>query len=156
MSEERVCLNPDCTSYAGEHHYPSKTIPRFSKSYQKVYFSSDSSKTLSWRDDAQKYYDDDTSPSIQEFGYSIKSAKAKIVSSRDKLTVGLRTCQLRYWFGLTDFAMMIFISGVLSILSDQQSRQAVEIDLSEQTAQDYSIIIEDPNPDILDPDEWKV
>jgi hypothetical protein len=52
--------------------------------------------------------------------------------------------------------MMIFISLVLAILGRRQDAEAEALDLAEQTAQDYSIIIEDPNPEILDPDVWKV
>ncbi len=35
-----------------------------------------------------------------------------------------------------------------------QINQAESIDIAEQTAQDYSIVIMDPNPDATDPKEW--
>jgi hypothetical protein len=34
-------------------------------------------------------------------------------------------------------------------------RQADEIDLAENTAHDYSIMVEDPAPECVDPDIWK-
>ncbi len=29
------------------------------------------------------------------------------------------------------------------------------IDVAEQTAQDYSVVVKDPNPDATDPEEWR-
>ena len=47
----------------------------------------------------------------------------------------------------------IFFCTTPKISPNQKNREAEELDLAEQTAQDYSVIITDPNPDCLDPDE---
>ncbi len=52
--------------------------------------------------------------------------------------------------------MMVFVSGALIILGRIQDKEAEALDEAEQTAQDYSVIIEDPDPKKLDPKEWKV
>jgi hypothetical protein len=170
MHENRVCLNVDCTEYAGEMHFPSATAPRYISEYN--------TRSQSWRiDDFQLFDDDQNKPSLHDFGFRIGSAKESIVASRDKLTVGvcslntsaeikyiihthspctgLRSCALRSFFGFTDFCMMVFATLVLLVLGRKQDDQAEALDLAEQTAQDYSIVVNDPNPDITDPDRWK-
>jgi hypothetical protein len=144
----RVCLNADCTSYAGEFHFPQDAIPR--------YGSYDPSAGT-WRDASFKLYDDDGhSPNVGQLGLAIGTARSDIVQNEDKLTVGKRQCTVRKWFGVMDLTMMVFVSAVLAALAVKQNREAEEIDLMEQTAQDYSVVVQDPNPDCLDPDEWKV
>lgn len=159
LDETRVCLNEDCTVYAGEFHYPSESVPRFSPDYDPI--------PETWRDPAFKFYDDDVSaavtnpvkgtqkPAVSTLGATIGKADKSIVQSKDKLTVGLRKCELKRFFGTSDFIMMVFVSCVLLGLGYIQNKEAEALDLAEQTAQDYSVIIEDPNPECVDPDEWK-
>lgn len=52
--------------------------------------------------------------------------------------------------------MVIFIAAMLLVLGWRQNKEAEELDEMEQTAQDYSIEVMDPNPECTDPDEWKV
>ena len=122
MSEDRVCLNADCTIYAGEHHYPSQTIPRFSPQYQPQCFctpAADGGEVVhqaAWRDESQMLFDDDTSPSIQDLGFIIAETPSSIVTTKDKLAVGLRTCELRYWMGVTDFVLFSIFNSIPPIL----------------------------------------
>lgn len=106
-----------------------------------------------------KYYDDDTAtdeaPSIKPYEYAIGRAEPEIVVARDKLTVGKRGCQLRSFFGASDFIMMIFATITLLALGKRQNDDAERLDLAEQTAQDYSVMIEDPFPEHTDPDIYQ-
>jgi hypothetical protein len=58
--------------------------------------------------------------------------------------------------GVLDLVMIIFIAAMLLVLGWRQNKEAEELDEMEQTAQDYSVEVEDPNPECTDPDEWKV
>jgi hypothetical protein len=153
LDETRVCLDADCTTYAGEFHFPSDSVPRFSPSYDPI--------PEDFRDADYHIYDDDVSADSENgvaasaFGAAIGKADKSIVITKDKITVGLRHCELKRFFGTSDFIMMIFISCVLLGLGYWQNKEAEALDLAEQTAQDYSVIIEDPNPEAVDPDEWK-
>jgi hypothetical protein len=144
----RVCLNADCTVYAGEFHFPQDNVPRYG-SYDTT--------AGQWRDSKFQIYDDDkNTPNVGEEGLSIGTALPEIIENEDKLTVGKRQCKVRRWFGIMDLTTMVFVTAVLAALAVKQNREAEEIDLMEQTAQDYSIEVQDPNPDCVDPDEWKV
>jgi len=149
VTEQRVCLNAGCTRYAGEFHFPSMDEPRYKGGY--------TPETQEWRDKDFEFFDDDAnSPNVKAlFGTEIGTYQKKVVEAQDKMTVGLRKCKLKRWFGVTDFCMMIFVSCTLLYLGYQQNKEAEELDEAEQTAQDYSVIIEDPNPECVDPDEWK-
>lgn len=106
-----------------------------------------------------QFYDDDTAnaiaPSVKPFGFVIQHAHKSIVPQGDKLTVGKRGCELRNFFGVSDFIMMIVATITLLVLGKRQDKEAEALDESEQTAQDYSVIIQDPTPSIIDPDEYK-
>ncbi len=157
-TEERVCLNPACTVYAGEFHYPSIDLPRFAPQYKSTVinakvtktnyldFSSSVGKLVGWRSQRYKFYDDDTTdstaPSVKSLGYGIATAKASIVATKDKLTVGKRGCRLQGWLGVTDLVMMSFVSLFLLLLGRRQDAVAEALDLSEQTAQDYAVMIQ--------------
>lgn len=124
MNEKRVCLDPSCSEYAGEFHYPSILVPRYSPNYQIT--------EQSFRDKNLEYYDDDSnSPTIRQFGVTIGSRFG------NRLTVGRRLCKIRILNGITDIAMMLLVMGVLLVLGFVQNKEAEKIDLSEQTAQDY-------------------
>jgi len=148
LDEKRVCLDPTCNTYAGEFHYPSQDQPRFSPSYDPV--------AENFRSELLEIFDDDTShPNAGELGYELSNYNTKVVGNTDKMTVGKRQCHLLYYFGITDFAMIVWVCGVLGFLAYYQNKEAEELDEAEQTAQDYSVIVEDPNPEVINPDEWK-
>lgn len=160
LDESRVCLDADCKTYAGEFHYPSQSVPRFDPNYDPL------TDAGPWKNDNFKIYDDDVSAdsfdddtkprmAASDYNATIGKFKVDIVETEDKITVGLRKCQLKRFFGTSDFIMMVFVSCVLLWLGYIQNKEAEELDLAEQTAQDYSVIIEDPNPECVDPDEWK-
>jgi hypothetical protein len=110
-----------------------------------------------WRDQSLKLYDDDHYiPSVHKLGIYIAKADKKVMPSRDKITVGLRDCPLQPWFGVSDFVLMLFTAVAVIALGRHQDREAEKLDLSEQTAQDYSVMIYDPTPDAIDPDQYKV
>jgi hypothetical protein len=72
-----------------------------------------------------------------------------------KATVGLRQCNLKGFMGLCDLLMMVFMIVILYAIAAYQNDFAGKLDEAEQTAQDYSVIIRDPNSEMVDPDEWK-
>ena len=56
------------------------------------------------------------------------------------------------YFDLASIAwltIMIFLMGWL------QKKLEIAFDESEQTASDYTVVVQDPDPDAVDPDEWK-
>jgi hypothetical protein len=182
LNQQRVCLNQDCTLYAGrcstlrspdvfeiscafvgEFHHPSSSRPRFDPNY--------STKDLPFTDDLFPYNDDNKVASPKsELGANIGKSDSQIILTEDKLTVGKRSCELRSWFGIMDFSMMLFILFALLALGRWQDWENEEIDISEQTAQDYAVRIFSPHssntdkgslshvdgPNLLDPDVWKV
>ena len=198
IDEQRVCLNADCTEYAGEFHFPNFGIPRYGD-YTIVEVSdfkhdkSNFEQVNEWRSDSLTLYDDDgdkggrknegdpvegekyyhkydpsnpyADPIPSAFVYTeamtgvgakIGHFRKDIVANEDKMTVGKRQCEVRYFFGVMDFIMMIFVALVLAALGKTQDQEAEDLDEAEQTAQDYSVVIEDPNADETDPDTWKV
>ncbi len=48
------------------------------------------------------------------------------------------------------------IEKVIFFMNQFEPKVAEELDLEEQTAQDYSIVVNDPSPEVVDPDVWKV
>jgi hypothetical protein len=64
-------------------------------------------------------------------------------------------CPLDMGQAIADFIMVVFLFGFLSLLGISQDKLAESMDESEQTAQDYSIIVNDPDADAVDPDEWQ-
>jgi hypothetical protein len=194
LTEQRVCLNAQCSLYAGESHYASQLLPRFAPDYKDKVFKATqpkkeggdpkaTKKMVGWRSQVFKAYDDDATStskappahpdalvalhlytpkgnrdiiSIKKTGVTaIAHAKRELITAKDKLTTGKRQCKLQRWFGISDLIMMIFIIVVLLVLGKIQSAEAEALDESEQTAQDYSVIIEDPDGDKTNPDEWK-
>eukprot|EP00968_Pinguiococcus_pyrenoidosus_P003539 scaffold228_cov312-Pinguiococcus_pyrenoidosus.AAC.57 len=55
----------------------------------------------------------------------------------------------------TDFAAFLALVIGLLLLTLKQNRLATQLDEAEQTAQDYSIRVEDPSPEATDPDVWR-
>lgn len=64
-------------------------------------------------------------------------------------------CPLDIGLAIADFIMVLFLFGFLSVLGISQDKLAESMDESEQTAQDYSIIVNDPDEDATNPDEWR-
>jgi hypothetical protein len=64
-------------------------------------------------------------------------------------------CPLDIGQASADFTMVIVLFVFLAFLGFTQDAMAERMDVSEQTAQDYSIIVEDPDEDATDPDEWR-
>ena len=146
VDEQRVCLDANCTIFAGEFQYAALSVPRYWSGY------SCSPSFCPFRDDALPYTYDD----FPRDGYSFARVDKEISEdSSDRTYVGKRRCELKRWFGYVDFVIVLLIIGVLLILGWRQNREAEALDLAEQTAQDYSVLISDPNPECLDPDEWK-
>jgi len=64
-------------------------------------------------------------------------------------------CKLRGQYGIYDFVAMIIIFIFCIWTARQQKSQVEKIDLAQQTPQDYSLVVNDPDPDADNPDEWK-
>jgi hypothetical protein len=58
--------------------------------------------------------------------------------------------------GMVNYAALIFVVLAAIALNRYLHYMEVQFDEDEQTAQDYSIIIDNPPPDATDPEEWKV
>ena len=54
-----------------------------------------------------------------------------------------------------DMAMLLFLVIGLFLLAKYQNKIVEEADEAEQTAQDYSIMVQDPDADATNPDEWQ-
>lgn len=70
-------------------------------------------------------------------------------------TAEMRECPLDGIQGMLDYITVFFFLGALTWLSMYQTKRVEIIDVGEQTAQDYSIVVHDPNPDAVDPEEWR-
>ncbi|CAN0535751.1 unnamed protein product, partial [Ectocarpus sp. 12 AP-2014] len=57
-----------------------------------------------------------------------------------------RPCLLDLEVGLSDFLTTLGLFIVLLCVGQLQNLWAKKLDLAEQTAEDYSILVEDPNP----------
>lgn len=57
--------------------------------------------------------------------------------------------------GMFSYATMIFIFISMMIINRDSERMEVEFDEDEQTAQDYSIMVENPPSEAKNPDDWK-
>jgi hypothetical protein len=64
-------------------------------------------------------------------------------------------CPLTKGQGFTDLAIAIIFLLFNMYLSWKHENITTKADESEQTAQDYSIMVDDPDPDATDPDEWQ-
>jgi hypothetical protein len=161
VNAQRVCMDVNCSTYAGEFHYPDPDVPRFSSDYD--------AQPMSWRDDEFRYFDDDTSTanyvSVHRVGTELGESSEEVESpssflgvssdEKDKLWVGHRDCKIHRYLGILDLAMIVFLAAMLLVLGWRQNKEAEDLDLLEQTAQDYSVCVMDPNPECTDPDEWK-
>jgi hypothetical protein len=54
-----------------------------------------------------------------------------------------------------DLSMSIFLFVGLGMLAYLQNKVSADLDESVQTAQDYAIVVDDPGPDDMNPDEWQ-
>jgi hypothetical protein len=54
-----------------------------------------------------------------------------------------------------DLTMSIFLFIGLGVLSAVQKQVSAELDESVQSAQDYSVMVDDPGEDDTDPDDWQ-
>lgn len=63
-------------------------------------------------------------------------------------------CELPYMAGAADLAMSVFV--LAAILASKLVENVISEDLDDaiQTAQDYSVVVNDPNADADNPDEW--
>jgi len=64
-------------------------------------------------------------------------------------------CLLVGKYGIYDFVAMAMLIIYVIYTGRLQAKQVEEIDLAEQTPQDYSVIVQDPDEDADDPDEWE-
>jgi len=77
-------------------------------------------------------------------------------SSRESCVgVSADDCDLPGKLGLFDFFGMTILFIFFVWTQHLQKKQAEEIDISQQTPQDYSIVVNDPDKDADNPDEWK-
>ena len=65
-----------------------------------------------------------------------------------------QNCELPFRAGAADLAMSVFM--LFAIVASKLLENVIieELDEAIQTAQDYSIVVNDPNPDADNPDEW--
>jgi hypothetical protein len=66
-----------------------------------------------------------------------------------------KDCELTTEQGLLDYFTIVVLFAILVALTFYQSKVAEKIDVSEQTAQDYAIIVQDPDKDATDPEKWR-
>jgi len=57
--------------------------------------------------------------------------------------------------GMFTWGTMIFLLLYILYINSYSERMEINFDEDEQTAQDYSLIVENPPPDSIDPHEWK-
>mmetsp|Transcript_17898 Transcript_17898/g.25239 ORF Transcript_17898/g.25239 Transcript_17898/m.25239 type:complete len:1117 (+) Transcript_17898:610-3960(+) len=57
--------------------------------------------------------------------------------------------------GFINFSSLMFVVVGIYIMNHYQKLMAIKFDEDEQTAQDYSIVVENPPPDATDPEEWR-
>jgi hypothetical protein len=69
--------------------------------------------------------------------------------------VDTKDCDVTLEQGLLDYFTVVVLFAILVALSFYQSKVAEKIDVSEQTAQDYSVIVQDPDKCATDPEEWR-
>lgn len=100
LNAKRVCMDSNCTKYAGEFHYPDPDTPRFSNDYDAA--------AEKWRDDEFRFFDDDYStdvyPSVHTQGAYLGTVTTDIdtpssmiglgEAAKDKLWVGKRNCEV--------------------------------------------------------------
>ncbi|CAM9599348.1 unnamed protein product, partial [Phaeothamnion confervicola] len=90
------------------------------------------------------------SASCDRSEYVCLNADCAVIS--DKLR---RPCELSKAQGYLDLVGVLMIIGILMLVGKAQDLSAEEMDESEQTAQDYAVIVQDPDHDAKDPEEWR-
>ena len=71
-------------------------------------------------------------------------------------SVGIhRGCSLASYSGEYDLIMCLVLCAALFLFKYVEDRMEAKLDESVQTAQDYSVMVDDPNGAITDPDDWK-
>jgi len=117
------------------------------------------------------------SPTIQVYGalstsssslmqYSAECTSHIIVNASSFKTTGnltmlvpvglaeFRDCRLPKYTALLDIIVCLFLSCVCYALKYLEKKLVLELDEAVQTSQDYGIVVENPNEDSEDPDEW--
>ena len=65
-------------------------------------------------------------------------------------------CQgAQYEQGMTQFGIIAVMTILIIVMSEKQKVREVEFDEDEQTAQDYSVVVDGAPSDAFDPQEWK-
>ena len=93
-----------------------------------------------------KWDDDDA---LNRFGYA-EGSNETLAFAKHNECEGAQTR-----LGMVNVVVIIFLVISLSLFSQWQSRQEEAFDIDEQTAQDYSIVVDDAPPDVINPDVWK-
>ena len=65
-----------------------------------------------------------------------------------------RDCNLSSYSGEYDLIMCLVLCGAFFFFNYVEDKMEAKLDESIQTAQDYSIMVDDPNGAITDPDDW--
>jgi hypothetical protein len=65
-----------------------------------------------------------------------------------------QNCNLPEYSGKIDYIMCIFFAAALITTKVLEVLVKNRLDEAIQTTQDYSIVVNDPDPDAADPDEW--
>ncbi len=63
-------------------------------------------------------------------------------------------CDLPFHAAGADLAMSVFFMAAIYLARSAEKKVQVELDEAVQTAQDYSVMVMDPDGDADDPDEW--
>ena len=63
-------------------------------------------------------------------------------------------CELPFIAGAADLAMSVFVLAAVIASKLFETELVEELDEAVQTAQDYSVVVNDPNKDADNPDEW--
>lgn len=64
-------------------------------------------------------------------------------------------CDLSFTQGLLDYFTILFLFGALFLMTKIQDNHAEAIDEDNQTSQDYSVVVQDPSPEDIEPEKWR-
>jgi len=106
------------------------------------------------------------SKEFQKFRMSDRLVKGSLIQPLSNATVSPLDTKLNFALknncdgsnlltGLTSLVVVVFVVGFSVYLRRIQRRKIIELDEDEQTARDYSIVIDNPPPDASDALEWK-
>ena len=56
---------------------------------------------------------------------------------------------------MLDYFTIVMLGAALTLLTFYHTKIAEKIDTAEQTAQDYAIVVQDPDPDATNAEEWR-